>query len=108
MAVTEALLEARPRESEPVQVMLVLDLLLDVAYHDGAARDLAVAAEAYTLAGYHDGAIMVSHSGTTDSLRREVQAARKGRPRQLLRHDAQGMLDTVRPLDPPLVGGHDR
>ena len=63
-------------ESERVQVMQVLDLLLDVAYHDGDDRDLAVAAEAYTLAGYHDGAIMVSHSGAHDDLMKRVAIAR--------------------------------
>lgn len=88
---------ARIREREDVQVMLALDLLLDVAYHDGTARDLAVAAEAYTLAGYHDGAIMVSHASPQET-RAAVAAARKGRQRQLLRHDAQGVLSAVRAL----------
>jgi hypothetical protein len=78
--------------------MLVLDLLLDVAYHDGSHRDLAVAAEAYTLAGYHDASIMVSHAGTHDDLLSRVAAARRGRPKRLIRHDAQGVLATVRTL----------
>ena len=89
---------ARSRESLPVQTMCVLDLLLDVAYHEGDDRDLAVAAEAYTLAGYHDGAIHVSHSGTHDDLMRRVADARRGRPKRLLRHDAQGLLYGVREL----------
>ena len=93
----ESLFAAPSRESEPTQVMLVLDLLLDVAFHDGSSRDLAVAAEAYTLAGYHDGAIMVSHAATGETLN-AVAAARKGRPRQLLKHDAQGLLSAVRVL----------
>lgn len=84
--------------SVPAQVMQVLDLLLDVAYHDGTARELAVAAEAYTLAGYHDGAIMVSHSGRREDLLEAVAAARRGRPKRLLKHDAQGMFDAVRTL----------
>lgn len=73
--------------TEPLRVTLMgaLDLALDVAYHDGTARDLAVAAEAYTLVGFHDGAIRVSHSGTHDDLMARVAAARKGRPRRLLR-----------------------
>lgn len=77
--------------------MLVLDLILDVAYHDGESRDLAVAAEAYTLAGFHDGAIMVSHAATGETLR-AVAASRKGRNRQLLKHDAAGLLYAVRAL----------
>ena len=88
--------------------MQVLDLLLDVAYHDGSERDLAVATEAYTLAGFHDGAIMVSHSGTHDDLMERVSAARRGRPKRLLTHDAQGMLHTVRVLiREGLVAGSD-
>lgn len=78
--------------------MLVLDLLLDVAYHDGSARDLAVAAEAYTLAGYSDAAIMVSHSGTHDDLLARIQASRRGRRSNLLRHDAMGVLSAVQTL----------
>ena len=86
-----------PKESEPVQVMQVLDLLLDVAYHDGTTRDLAVAAEAYTLAGFHDGAIMVSHTPAWEP-QAAVAQARKFRNKQLLRHDAQGVLHAVRTL----------
>ena len=84
-------------ESEAVQTMQALDLLLDVAYHDGTPRELAVAAEAYTLAGYHDGAIMVSHASPAETLER-VAKARRGLPRRLLRHDAQGLLHAVRRL----------
>jgi hypothetical protein len=72
-------------------VMAALDLALDVAYHDGGARDLAVAAEAYTLAGYHDGAIDIAHAGR-GSVEEAVALCRKGRPRRLLRADARGML----------------
>lgn len=86
---------SEPRPLEATQVMQILDVLLDVAYHEGTARDLAVAAEAYTLAGYHDGAIMVSHA---DDVLERVAAARRGRPRQMLRHDAQGVLHAVRVL----------
>jgi hypothetical protein len=84
-------------ETPRVQAMLVLDLLLDVAYHEGTDRELAVTAEAYTLAGYHDAAIMVSHTPAGQPLGR-VTAARRGRPRRLLRHDAQGLLYAVRAL----------
>jgi len=62
-----------------------------VAYHEGTERDLAVAAEAYTLAGYHDGAITVSHASHDDVLGR-VTAARRARPRRILRADARGLL----------------
>lgn len=89
--------EQNARESEPVQVMQVLNLLLDVAYHDGTTRELAVMAEAYTLAGFHDGAIMVSHTPRGEP-QSAVAQARKGRPKQLLRHDAQGVLHAVRAL----------
>jgi hypothetical protein len=84
--------------SRSTGVMVALDLLLDVAYHDGAPRDLAVAAEAYTLAGYHDAAILISHAGRHDDLMAVVASARRGRPRKLLRADARGMLATIRAL----------
>lgn len=57
-AAERPVLSARPRDSHRVEVMCALDLLLDVAYHDGTPADLALAAEAYTLAGYHDGAMV--------------------------------------------------
>ncbi len=107
MALTDSGLPATPGqslpatpfvESERVQVMQVLDLLLDVAYHDGNDRDLAVAAEAYTLAGYHDGAIMVSHSGTHDDLMKRVAIARFRRHKRLLRQSGLGLLRTVEVL----------
>ena len=98
MTVRESPNASLPSESEAVQVMQVLDLLLDVAYHDGTDRDLAVAAEAYTLAGYHDDAIIVSHSGPHFDLMERVSTARRGRPKRLLRHDAQGLLHAVRTL----------
>lgn len=82
---------------ERVEVMCALDLILDAAYHDGDERDLAVAAEAWTLAGYHDGSIMVWHATQEATLSR-VAEARKGRPRRLLRADARGMLSALTAL----------
>jgi len=87
-----------PVESDAVQVMQVLDLLIDVAYHDGTDRDLAVAAEAWTLAGYHDGSIDVAHGGGSFAVLARVTDARRGRPKRLLRHDAAGLLHGVRVL----------
>lgn len=75
--------------------MAALDLALDVAYHDGSPRDLAVAAEAYSLAGYHDGAIDIAHAGGHHAILSRVEAARKGRPKRLLRADARGLLAGV-------------
>lgn len=83
---------ANMNEPTHITVMGALDLILDVAYHDGTTRDLAVAAEAYTLAGYSDGSIDIAHSGTHNDLMDKVAAARKGRPRRLLRADARGMI----------------
>src|SRR3990167_4487505 len=72
--------------------MGALDLLLDVAYHDGPnPRDLAVAAEAWAQAGYHDGSIIISHASPDETLAR-VAEARKGRHRQLLRAEARGVV----------------
>jgi L-alanine-DL-glutamate epimerase-like enolase superfamily enzyme len=68
-----------------------------IAYHDGTRRDLAVAAEAYTLAGFHDGAINIAHASRDATLER-VEAARRGRPKRLLRADARGMLNAVSAL----------
>ena len=85
----------RAVNSERVQVMQVLDLLLDIAYHDGTRRELAVAAEAYTLHGYGDAAILIGHSGTRDELLRRIASARYGLQKALLRHDAQGVLHAV-------------
>ena len=85
------------RESEATQVFLVLGLLLDVAYHDGSARDLAVADEAYALAGYFDPAVMISHAPRDEALAR-FESARRGRHSRLLRHGAQGLLYAVRAL----------
>lgn len=82
---------------ERVEIMCALDLILDVAYHDGTERDLAVAAEAWTLAGYHDGSIMVSHATQEATLTR-VREARHGRPKRLLRADARGMLGALTSL----------
>jgi hypothetical protein len=73
-------------------VMGAIDLILDHAYHEGSDRDLAVAAEAWTLAGYHDGSIDVAHASHGELLHR-VANARKGRPRRLLRADARGLLN---------------
>lgn len=84
--------------SAEVDLMYALELALDVAYHDGSARDLAVAAEAWSLAGYHDGSIMVSHSEGHDDLLERVAAARHGRPKRLLRADARGMVAAFRLL----------
>lgn len=84
------------RESEQTQVFLVLGLFLDVAFHDGTPRDLAVADEAYTLAGYHDPGVLISHAD--GKARERIEAARRGRHRQLLRHDAEGLLYAVRTL----------
>jgi hypothetical protein len=81
-----------------VDVMYALDALLDVAYHDGTRRDLAVAAEAWTLAGYHDGSIDVAHGGGCDAILERVAGARRGLPRRLLRADARGMLTAVTAL----------
>jgi hypothetical protein len=72
--------------------MGALDLALDVAYHDGPnLRDLAVAAEAWTQAGYNDGSIMVRHASADETLDR-VTEARKYRHRQLLRAEARGVV----------------
>jgi hypothetical protein len=84
--------------SDRIDVMGGLNLLLDIAYHDGTERDLAVAAEAWTLAGYHDGSIDVAHGGGWKVILDRVAQARKGRPRRLLRADARGMLYAVQAL----------
>lgn len=90
-------LTERLAESREVEVMCALDLLLDVAYHDGAERDLAIAAEAYTLAGYSDGMIMVSHASADETLRR-IAKARKGRAKRILTIEARGLLQAVETL----------
>jgi L-alanine-DL-glutamate epimerase-like enolase superfamily enzyme len=77
--------------------MAALELVLDVAYHDGSERDLAVAAEAWTLAGYHDGSIDISHSSQEDTFKR-VEAARRGRQKRILRSDARGLLAGIEAL----------
>lgn len=79
-------------------IMCGLDLALDVAYHDGTPRDLAVAAEAWTLAGYNDGSIDVAHGGGRDEILQRVARARAGRPKRLLRADARGLLAAMRLL----------
>lgn len=84
--------------ADRVDVMYALDAILDVAYHDGKTRDLAVAAEAWTLAGYHDGSIDVAHGGRREAVLDRVAAARRGLPRRLLRADARGMLAAVTAL----------
>ena len=78
-------------------VMGALELALDYAYHDGNMRDLAVAAEAWTLAGYNDGSLDVTHASMRD-LQDAVRDARSGRHRRLLRADARGMLTAFRAL----------
>ena len=98
MSGTETLTESLPRESEDVQVMQVLDLLIDVAYHDGTDRDLAVASEAWWLAGYSLSAIDVSHAGGHNAVLERVSAARHRREKRPLRHDAMGVLYAVRSL----------
>lgn len=70
-------------------VMYALHLALDVAYHDGTERDLAVASEAYALAGFYDP--MISHA-SMDEVRERVAQARRGRNKRLLRADGRGML----------------
>jgi hypothetical protein len=89
----------RDRDTEAATaVMAALDLAIDFAFHDGHPRDLAVATEAYALAGYADPSCNLSHSGgraRADSL---IAQARAGRPRRLLRADARGMLAAFRLL----------
>jgi hypothetical protein len=72
-------------------VMAALELTLDVAYHDGTARDLAVADEAYALAGYTGPSVAIAHT-TKGQVEEAIYLCRKGRPRRLLRADARGML----------------
>lgn len=72
--------------------MGALELLLDVAYHDGSPRDLAIAAEAWTIAGYHDDSISIAHSGRQEQLLERVAAARRGRRTLLLRSRARGIV----------------
>lgn len=78
-------------------VMGALELALDVAYHDGRPRDLAVAAEAWTLAGYNDGSLDVNHTSRAE-LSARLRFARAGRPKRLLRADGRGMLAGFRAL----------
>jgi predicted nucleic acid-binding protein len=73
-------------------VMAALELALDVAYHDGTLRDLAVADEAYALAGYYDPAATAITHATRGAIEDAIALSRKGRPRRLLRADARGML----------------
>jgi hypothetical protein len=75
-----------------IAVMFALDLAIDYAYHDGHPRDLAVATEAYALAGYHDPTCLLSHSGGRARAESLIAQARAGRPRRLLKSDARGML----------------
>lgn len=86
-----------PSHDVQVEVMCALELVLDVAYHEGTDRELAVAAEACTLAGYNVGSLFISHVTQEDLLTR-VYEVRKGRPKQLLRADARGMLNGIRML----------
>lgn len=72
-----------------------IDLLLDVAWHDGDARDLAVAAEAWSLIGFHDGSIDIAHAGPAAEVRASVWVARRGRQRRLLRADARGVVKAL-------------
>lgn len=68
-----------------------IELALDFAYHNGTPRELAVAAEAWALAGYGDHSLDVYHASPGETLER-VYAARRGRPRRLLRADARGLI----------------
>lgn len=79
--------EAEPRTA----VMAALELVLDVAYHEGEPYDLALAAEAWQLAGYNDGSLEVSHA-RRDVVLERLAAARKGRRRLQLQCRAQGLL----------------
>jgi hypothetical protein len=79
-------------------VMAALELAIDFAYHDGHPRDLAVATEAYALAGYHDPTCLLSHSGGRARAESLIAQARAGRPRRLLKADARGMLSAFRLL----------
>jgi hypothetical protein len=71
--------------------MAALDLAMDYAYHDGTARELAVAATANELAGCWDVGFGVAHASRED-VTAAVEAALRGRPKRLLRADARGML----------------
>lgn len=86
-----------PNHNVDVEIMCALDLLLDCAYHDGSPRDLALMAEAWSQAGYHDGSIQVSHA-TQEAVLARVREARKGRHRNLLRARASGLLAGLRHL----------
>lgn len=90
-----------PSETD-VAIMGALELLFDVAYHDGTHgdRDLAVVAEAWELAGYSpssagDG---ISHGGGHSEILARIFTARIGRHRRLLRADARGLLYGLRVL----------
>jgi hypothetical protein len=81
--------------------MSALELLLDLAWDepdhcDKPPRAIAVVAEAWTLAGYHDGSLMLSRPIGQHELLERVAAARKGLPRRLLRADARGVLAALR------------
>jgi len=78
--------------------MAALELALDVAYHDGSLYDLAVASEAYKLAGYHDGATSAITHATRDEIEHAIAFARYRRKRKLLLSRAQGMLDGLQLL----------
>jgi hypothetical protein len=73
-------------------VMAAIELEVDVAYHDRGLRHLAVAAEAWNLAGYFIGAIDVSHGGGADAILAKITEAKKHRDRKILHADARGML----------------
>lgn len=86
-----------PQHNVDVEVMSALDLLLDCAYHEGIPSDLALMAEAWSQAGYHDGSILISHT-TQEEVLVAVRAAGRYRNKQLLRHRANGLLNGLRYL----------
>lgn len=73
-------------------VLAALELAIDVVYHDGTARDLAVASEAYRLAGYVDPTCCTATHATREQLGDAIARARRGRQRRLLEADGRGML----------------
>lgn len=74
---------------------LFAEMTLARAHEDDDLRPLAVVAEAWTMAGYHDGSLVdiLPYQPLVRQARLElVREARKGRPRRILRADARGLL----------------
>lgn len=78
-------------------IMAALALELDWAYHDGTPERLAIASEAYRMAGFHDESVAVAHA-SRDEVDERVAAARRGRHRLRMRARAAGGLDALRLL----------